>query len=100
MTHWILRGVRPLGGNTVDIRLRDGVIADMGHDLPLDQAEVLDAAGLIALPGRKVITASRAMPRQAPACPPLAPVGPVQRDSDRRHDDKRQPQRDEQRVAI
>jgi dihydroorotase len=48
----IVRGVRPYGeGQPVDLRLRDGVIAEIGPKLAADGAEVLDAGGLIALPG-------------------------------------------------
>lgn len=48
---WVLRGVRVLGGEPRDIRLRDGVIADVGEGLAAPGAAVLDGDGLIALPG-------------------------------------------------
>lgn len=35
----------------VDIRLRDGVVAEIGHDLPLDGAEVVNGRGCIVTPG-------------------------------------------------
>lgn len=47
----VLRGVRPLGGASADILLSGGVIADVGRvDAPSD-AEIIDADGLVALPG-------------------------------------------------
>ncbi len=48
---WLVRGARPLGGEPADLLLRDGVLADIGPDLSVAGAEVLDAAGLVALPG-------------------------------------------------
>jgi len=44
---WILRGARPLGGDPVDLYVDNGLFVD---DAPTG-AEVLDAGGLIALPG-------------------------------------------------
>ena len=35
----------------VDIRLRDGVVAEIGHDLPLDGAEVVNGRGCVVTPG-------------------------------------------------
>ena len=48
MTDLVLRGVRPYGGEPTDLLIRDGKIAE-----PTDVAgaEVIDARGLIALPG-------------------------------------------------
>lgn len=51
MTDHLLRRARPLGGDPVDLLLRDGVIAEIGPDLASDGATVVDAEGLIALPG-------------------------------------------------
>ncbi len=51
---WLLRGVRPLGGDPTDVLLRAGRIAEIGARLdPADTsgAQLLDADGLIALPG-------------------------------------------------
>jgi dihydroorotase len=48
---FVLRGVRPLGADAVDLLLRDGRIADVGRDLRTKGAEVIDADGLVALPG-------------------------------------------------
>jgi dihydroorotase len=50
----VLRGVRPLGGPPTDVLLRDGIVAALGHPLKgLDAAgaDVVDAEGLVALPG-------------------------------------------------
>jgi dihydroorotase len=48
---WLVRGVRPLGGDPTDLLLRDGVIAAVGQGLDAGDAQVLDGAGLVALPG-------------------------------------------------
>jgi len=50
---WLLRGVRPLGGEPADLLLVDGRIAARGPAGTLDTAgtEVLDGDGLVALPG-------------------------------------------------
>jgi dihydroorotase len=48
----LLRGVRPLGGQAVDVLLADGVIADLGPALDRpDGAELIDAGGAVLLPG-------------------------------------------------
>ncbi len=46
---YLLKGVRPLGGDPVDLVLNDGVIAELGTGLKADVT--IDAGGLIALPG-------------------------------------------------
>jgi dihydroorotase len=48
----LLRAVAPLGATAVDVLLEGGVIADVGKrvDAPAD-AEVIDAGGLVLLPG-------------------------------------------------
>ena len=51
MSGWLLRGVRPLGGDPTDLLLRDGVVAAVGRDLDAGDAQVLDGTGLVALPG-------------------------------------------------
>ncbi len=51
MSGWLLRGVRPLGGDPTDLLLRDGMIAAVGQSLDAGDAQVLDGAGLVALPG-------------------------------------------------
>jgi dihydroorotase len=48
---WLIRGAQPLGGPATDLLVRDRVIAETGTGLAAAGAEVLDAAGLIALPG-------------------------------------------------
>ncbi len=48
---WLIRDVRPLGESAVDMLVRDGVVAEIGPGLSSAGAQVLDAAGLIALPG-------------------------------------------------
>ncbi|WP_271219174.1 dihydroorotase [Streptosporangium carneum] len=45
----VIKGARILGGEPVDILVRDGVVAEIGQDLSGD--ETVDARGLIALPG-------------------------------------------------
>ena len=51
MTDYLLKGARVLGGEPTDLLLRDGTIAEIGADLHAGGAEVIDAAGLVALPG-------------------------------------------------
>ena len=55
MSAYLLRGARPLGGEPADILVRDGVIAALGTAADAGDAEgvdaVIDAAGLVALPG-------------------------------------------------
>jgi len=48
---FVLRGARPLGGPPVDLLVRDGLIEDIGTGLGAAGAHVVDADGLIALPG-------------------------------------------------
>jgi dihydroorotase len=48
---WLLRGVSPEGGAPTDLLLRDGIIAEVGPDLAPAGAQVIEADGLIALPG-------------------------------------------------
>jgi dihydroorotase len=47
---WLVRGAT-MGAGTADILLSDGLIAEIGTGLSAPGARVLDAAGLIALPG-------------------------------------------------
>ncbi|MFV2106178.1 dihydroorotase [Micromonospora sp. LOL_015] len=51
MSAYLIKGVRVLGRDPVDLLLRDGVVADAGSGLTAPGAQVLDADGLIALPG-------------------------------------------------
>jgi dihydroorotase len=48
---WVIQGARPLGGEPADIHLRGEVIAAIGPGAAAPGGQVLDAAGLIALPG-------------------------------------------------
>jgi len=47
----LLRGGRILGGAAADILVRDATIADVGVDISSSGAEVVDADGLVVLPG-------------------------------------------------
>ncbi|HKG52105.1 MAG TPA: dihydroorotase, partial [Actinomycetales bacterium] len=51
MTAYLLRGVRPLGGEPTDLRLDGGLITGLGARLDADGAVVVDGDGLVALPG-------------------------------------------------
>ena len=51
MTGWLIRGARPLGGDPADILIQGGALAEIGPGLAADGAQVIDAGGLIALPG-------------------------------------------------
>ena len=48
---YVVRGARLLGGASVDLVLEDGVIAEVGQGLSRAGAEVVEADGLVALPG-------------------------------------------------
>ena len=50
-TTYLVRGARVLGGERTDLLLADGVVAEIGAGLSADGAEIVDADGLIALPG-------------------------------------------------
>ena len=51
MTNYLIKGARPYGGDAADILVKDGRIAAIGESLSATGAEVVDAAGLITLPG-------------------------------------------------
>ena len=51
MSSYLLRGVRPLGGEPTDLLLADGRISEVGSGLSAAGAHVVNAAGLVALPG-------------------------------------------------
>ncbi|GAA1657322.1 dihydroorotase [Catellatospora bangladeshensis] len=51
MTDILIKGARVLGGEPADLLLRDGRIAEVGTGLTAEGAEVVDATGLVALPG-------------------------------------------------
>jgi len=48
---WLIRGARSASGEPEDLLIRDGVIAETGRGLAAAGAAVIDADGLIALPG-------------------------------------------------
>ncbi len=48
---YLVKGARLLGGDPTDLLLRDGLVAEVGTGLEADGAEVVDATGLVALPG-------------------------------------------------
>ena len=51
MTTYLLKGVSIVGGEPTDVLVRDGVVAEVGGGLSAAGADVLDADGLVALPG-------------------------------------------------
>ncbi len=51
MSSVLIRGARPLGAAPVDLLLVDGTVADVGARLSHPGAQVVDADGLVALPG-------------------------------------------------
>lgn len=51
MTEWIVKGASPAGREQVDLHIRDGIVVEVGRGLSAPTARVLDADGLIALPG-------------------------------------------------
>jgi dihydroorotase len=48
---WLIKGARPAGGAPADLLLREGIIAAAGPALSQAGAQVIDASGLVALPG-------------------------------------------------
>jgi len=51
VSRWLLRGARPLGGEAQDLLVEDGALREVGTGLSARGAQVLDADGLVALPG-------------------------------------------------
>ena len=51
MSDLLVRGARPLGADPVDLLLRDGRIVEIGAGLTSRGARVVEADGLVALPG-------------------------------------------------
>src|SRR4051812_47584448 len=51
MTTYLIKGAAPYGGDAADILVKDGRIAAIGEHLSTTSADVVDAAGLVALPG-------------------------------------------------
>jgi len=48
---YLIRGARPLGADPVDLMIQDGVIARIGTGLPAAGCTIVEADGLVALPG-------------------------------------------------
>jgi dihydroorotase len=48
---YLIRGARLVGGEPADLLIRDGVVAQVGQVRAAKGAEVIDADGLVALPG-------------------------------------------------
>jgi dihydroorotase len=48
---YLVKGAGVLGAEPTDLIIRDGVIAEMGNGLSAAGAHVIDASGLVALPG-------------------------------------------------
>jgi dihydroorotase len=48
---YLIKGVSVLGAAPTDLLIRDGVVAEMGNRLSVAGAHVIDATGLVALPG-------------------------------------------------
>jgi dihydroorotase len=51
LSTWLIKGVSPYGEGAVDLLVRDGVLAGTGSIARPKGARVLDAAGLVVLPG-------------------------------------------------
>ncbi|HET6212533.1 MAG TPA: dihydroorotase, partial [Micromonosporaceae bacterium] len=51
MRPYHIKGVRVVGGEPTDLLVRDGMVVEAGRGLTAPGAEVLDADGLVALPG-------------------------------------------------
>ncbi len=51
MSRWLVTGAAVLGGPPSDLLLDDGVVVEVGVGLAAGGGQVLDAAGLVALPG-------------------------------------------------
>lgn len=49
--HYLIRRASVLGDKVADLRIEDGIIKETGTDLEPRGAEIIDAEGLIALPG-------------------------------------------------
>ncbi len=51
MTRYLLTGARPLGGDPTDVLVADGVVAAIGAEARDGAAQVVEADGLVLLPG-------------------------------------------------
>ncbi|QSB06613.1 dihydroorotase [Natronoglycomyces albus] len=49
--HWLIRGAKLLGRHAADVRVSDGRYAQIGNGLAAEGATVVDAQGLVLLPG-------------------------------------------------
>ena len=74
-TNWVIRGARPLGGEPADITVADGAITGIGPGAAAPSgAQVLDASGLIALPGLVDLHSHLREPGPIPVIAPSATV--------------------------
>jgi dihydroorotase len=48
---WLITGARLLGGDSVNVRIEDGLVAEIGTGVTAPGAERIDADGLVLLPG-------------------------------------------------
>jgi dihydroorotase len=53
VTDYLIRNAKPYGGDATDLLIRDGVVAEMGSQVVelVETTEVIDAEGLVLLPG-------------------------------------------------
>jgi dihydroorotase len=51
VTTYLIKGASIVGGDPTDLLLRDGIVAEVGNGLSAAGAQVVDADGLVALPG-------------------------------------------------
>ena len=51
MTEYLIRSARVLGGGPADVRIADGTVVEIGTGLSAPGARVVDAEGLVLLPG-------------------------------------------------
>jgi dihydroorotase len=51
VTAYLIKGVSVIGATPTDLLVRDGIVAEAGKSLSHNGAQVIDAAGLVALPG-------------------------------------------------
>jgi dihydroorotase len=51
VSSYLVKGARIVGAESTDLLIRDGVVAETGRGLDARGAEVVDADGLVALPG-------------------------------------------------
>jgi dihydroorotase len=51
MSTYLIKGASIVGGAPTDLLIRDGVVAAVGREAAAPRAEVVDADGLVALPG-------------------------------------------------